>query len=67
MPVEEGSISGWHMGRQIAICHPCKESHEEASKGNVDGFNPENLTTFDINRASHGFDVYCSSWKPTIG
>ena len=43
VPVEEGSIPRWQMGQQIAICHPCKESPEEFSKGDVDGVNPENL------------------------
>ena len=64
VPVEDGSIPGWlNKGRQIEICHPCKES----SKGDLDGVNPENLTTFDINCASRGFHVYRSSWKPKIG
>ena len=46
VPVEEGSIPGWQMGRQIAICHPCIESRKESSKGDVDGVDPGNLTSF---------------------
>ena len=40
----------------------------KSSKGNVDGVNPENLATFDINCAfSRRFHVYRSPWKPTNG
>ena len=66
MSVEERSIPGWHMGRQIAICHPCKESREESSKDDVDGVDPEKLTIFDISCAFRGVHVYRSSWKPMI-
>ena len=44
--VEEGSIPGWQIRRQIAVCHPCKESREESSKGDVDSVDPENLRRF---------------------
>ena len=67
VPVEEGSIPGWQMGRQVAICHPCKESREESSTGAGGSVDPENLKRFEINCASRGFHVYRSSWKPMIG
>ena len=66
MPVEEGSMPGWHMGQQIATCHPCKEPREESSKGDLGGVDPEYLTRFEINCATREFHVYRSSWKPTV-
>ena len=66
LPAEEGIIPGWHMGRKIPICHSCKESREEFSKGDVGSVDPGNLTRFKINCPSCRFHVYRSSWKAKI-
>ena len=54
--LQEGNIPRWQKGRQVAICHPCKESQEEPSTGAGGSVDPENLTRFEVNCA-----------KPMIG
>lgn len=77
VPVEEGNMTGWQMGQQVALCHSCYDSGENTTSGSRSG--PplsENSTSdhvsqgmqqFQINCGSRGFHIYRDVWNPVRG
>ena len=64
VPVDENSISGWHIGRQVAFCHPCNTISESAVQNGASQYGAKK---FEIHCASHGFHVYREVWGPVLG
>ena len=63
VPVEEDSLPGWLMGKQVALCHACNSARsvsKETAKSS-DGLK------FEMKCASRGFHVYRTVWKPKVG
>ena len=68
VPVAEGSIPGWQIGRQVAVCHPCDNISNilpsKVLRAKEKDFNAaQGMLQFEINCASRGFHVYCDVWN----
>ena len=77
VPVEEGSMPGWQMGREVALWHQCYDSGENSaedspprsrpSENNASDHGAQGMQQFEINCASRGFHIYRDMWRPVRG